>query len=125
MKKANIVNLFTILVVVLTGLQGVIPAMPLNSPQAITIISAVILFIVSGLTAWKQALSNEINNAAVLPTIIVAFVATLAGALDLLKVIPMSESIAQWMRFGITTVTLVINLISKAIWPTPQTKSIL
>lgn len=116
------VTILTILALVFTTIQGMIPSMPLSDSTAV---SAIVMFIVSGTTIWKQALSKEIDNSALIPTIMLAIAATLGGVNELLKLIPFSELTGQWIRFGITAVTALLNVLSKAIWPTPQTKSII
>lgn len=124
-KKSKITNIFTLLVLLGTAFQGLIPTIPLSNATTLTILSAITLFLVSGLTAWKQALSVEIRNHSLKPTIIVAIVATLGGLNDLFNVIPLSETANQWIRFVITLITLFLNLASKVLWPTAETKSTL
>lgn len=118
MKK--IVNALSILAIVFTAIQGVIPEMPIHDT---TIVSAVVMFLVTAFTIWKQALSKEIDNKALKATIIVAAIATLGGLNELFKAFPLSESVSQWLRFIVTSVIAVLNLLSKVLWPTPQTKS--
>jgi hypothetical protein len=121
--KSKVVNIFTLLVLALTAFQGLIPTMPLSNPATLTLVSAIVMFLVSALTAWKQALSVEIDNAGIWPTLIVAIVATIGGLNDLFQVIPFGQNTSQWVRFGITFLTMIINLASKVIWPTAETKS--
>lgn len=116
-------NLFTILVVFFTAFQGVIPAMPINNIATVTIISAVTMFLVSGLTTWKQYISNEIENAALKPTLILAILATLGALNDVFDVVHLSDVLGQWVRFGITLLTMFLNVVSKILWPTENTKS--
>jgi len=124
-KKSKITNIFTLLVLLFTAFQGLIPTIPLSNETTLTILSAVTLFLVSGLTAWKQALSVEISNDSLKPTIIVAIVATLGSLNDLFNVVPVSAMAGQWIRFVITLITLFLNLASKVLWPTAETKSTL
>lgn len=123
--KQKVIAVFTILVIALTAFQSIIPSMPITNEQTITLLSAITLFLVSGLTTWKQALSNEIDNNALKPTLILAAIATLGGLNDLFSVIHLSDSLGQWLRFGITATTMILNVISKVVWPTPATKSTL
>lgn len=118
MKKT--VNILSVLAIVFTAIQGLIPAMPITDN---TIISAVVMFLVSGCTIWKQALSKEIDNNALIPTLIVAVIATMGGLNDLLSVFHFSETVGQWLRFGVTSITMFLNILSKVIWSTPQTKT--
>lgn len=119
-QKTKLTNVFTLLVLALTTFQGLIPAMPI---QSVTLVSGITMFLVSGLTAWKQYLSVEIDNSSLSPTLFVAILATLGGLNDLFNVVHISGSSAQWIRFGITFATAFINLASKILWPTPDTKS--
>lgn len=123
--RTSLVMIFTWVVVFLTAFQGMIPTLPITNAGTITLISAITMFLVSSLTVWKQTLSKEINNEAILPTIAVAIIATLGGLNDLLGVLHFSEIVGQWMRFTITFITMGLNLISKMLYPTPETKSLL
>lgn len=118
----KVVNVLSILAVVFTAIQGMIPAMPLTDTTAV---SAIIMFLVSGTTIWKQALSKEIDSKALVPTIMLAIAASLGGVNELLKLIPFNEITGQWIRFGVTAATALLNILSKTIWPTPETKSII
>lgn len=119
-QRSKLAALFTLLVLLLTTFQGLIPALPVTNT---TLISAVTLFLVSALTAWKQYVSNEISNASLRPTLFVAIIATLGGLNELLNVFTISGTAGQWIRFGITLITAFINLASKILWPTTETKS--
>ena len=123
-QRSKLVNLFTILVLVLTVFQGLIPAMPAIEPGTITLVSALLMFFVSGFTYWKQFLSIEISSKATGPTLIIAAIATLGAANELFNVVPLSELTSQWIRFGITATTMILNLVSKTLWPTDETKSL-
>jgi hypothetical protein len=118
--KSKWVNIFTLVVLFLTTFQGLIPALPMGN---IPVISGVVMFAVSALTAWKQYLSVEIDNSSLWPTLVVAFIATLGGLNDLFSVVHLSENTGQWVRFGITLVTAFLNLASKILYPTNETKS--
>lgn len=121
--NSKTINLLTALVIIVTAFQGIIPAMPLNNPTTITIISSVAMFVVSTLTVLKQYFSAEIGNKALNPTLWVAALAIIGGINELIKVLPMSELTSQWVRFGITFLTMAINLTSKLLYPTPETIS--
>lgn len=123
--RTNVVTIFTAIVIFLTGFQGMIPTLPIKNAEAITLISAITMFLVSSLTVWKQTLSKEINNDAVLPTLAVAVIATLGGLNDLLGVFHFSDIVSQWLRFTITFITMGLNLISKMLYPTAETRSLL
>lgn len=121
--KQKLVGVFTVAVIFLTTFQAVIPAIPLKDPAIVTLISAITLYLVTALTVWKQNLSHQIDDAAKWPTIIVGIVATIGGLNDLVGLVPVSEVIGQWLRFGITFIVMFLNLLSKILWPTPETHS--
>lgn len=122
--KSKIVNIITVFVALLTVFQGLAPDLPVSNPAQVTLISAITIFLVASLTAWKQALSVEINNKALMPTLIIAIVATMGGLNELFDVIPFSAITAQWLRFSITFVIAGLNIISKVLYPTDETKSL-
>lgn len=118
--KAKLTNIFTLLVIMFTTFQGLIPALPIPD---VTLISAITLFAVTALTAWKQFVSIEIADNALYPTLVIAIVATLGGMNDLFGVIKFSEVTGQWIRFSVTFLIAFLNLASKLLWPTEETKS--
>jgi len=122
MKDQN-VNALTIIVGIVALIQGLVPTMPIQNPQTATIISAVLMFLATILTVWKQYGSDEIRNNATTPILIVAGIAIVGGLNDLFAVFPMSETASQWVRFGITAATAILNFFSKIMYPTPETKS--
>ena len=121
--RSKITTLFTLLVVLLTAFQGLIPTLPISNVSVIATISAITMFLVSGITTWKQFLSNEIDNAALKPTIIVAIIATIGGLNELFNVVHFSAVADQWVRFAITLITMFLNVASKILWPTTETKT--
>jgi hypothetical protein len=123
--KSKLINLFTVFVALLTVFQGLISDLPIKDESTLTIISAVTMFLVTGITVWKQYVSDEIANKALVPTLIVAIVATIGGFNDLLNAFPIPEVTGQWLRFSITFITAGLNIISKVLYPTPETKSLL
>jgi len=112
-------------VLFLTAFQFIIPQMPFKDPAITTTISAFTLYLVTALTVWKQNLSKQIDDVAKWPTIIVGITASVAGMADLLGVLPFTELADQWIRFGITSIVMFLNILSKVLWPTPQTHSII
>lgn len=123
--KTKLTDIFTLLVIVLTTFQGLIPTLPVSDTSVITILSAIIMFLVASLTAWKQLLSVEIRNGGLWPTIILGLIATIGGLNDVLNVLTIGQLTGQWIRFGITASLMILNMISKILWPTPQTKSLI
>jgi predicted anti-sigma-YlaC factor YlaD len=123
--KQKLVGVFTVTVIFLTTFQGLIPTLPFGNQAALTIVSAVTMYLVTAITIWKQILSKQIDDAAKWPTIIVGIIATIGGLNDLFSVVPISEILGQWLRFGITFIVMFLNVLSKVLWPTPETKSTL
>lgn len=121
--KSRAVNILTILVVFFTAFQTAVATMPLQNPQTITILGAILMYLVTTLTIWKQKLSIEIQNKSLWPTIVIATIATLGGLNDVFNVIPIAEIYNVWIRWGITFVTMFLNILSKLLWPTEQTTS--
>lgn len=124
MKNANLERLFTLFVVLLSTLQTAIPSLPISNPNTITLVSAIVMFLVVGLTAWKQYFSVEITNASLIPTVIIAIVATLGGLNDLIGAFHISPALGQWIRFAVTAVVTILNVVSKELWPSPAAKAI-
>ena len=122
MKNQN-VNALTLIVGIVALIQGLVPTMPIQNPQTATILSAVLMFLATALTVWKQYGSSEIRNNATTPILIVAAIAIIGGLNDLFAVIPFSDLTSQWIRFGITATTAILNFLSKVMYPTPETKS--
>jgi len=78
------------------------------------------MYLVNGLTALNQYLSTKIANMALNASLVVFLLAVIGGLNDLFTVIPLSETVNQWIRFGITFASMVLNFISKQIYPAPQ-----
>lgn len=122
--RSELTRLFTVLLVVFTTIQTAIPSFPIESATTKAIIGAIFMFLVVGLTAWKQYLSVEIRNSAIWPTLFIALVATLQGLNDLIDAIPFSQSTSAWIRIGISTLAMIFSLVSKSLWPSPESKII-
>ena len=119
LSNPKLLNLFTMLVAIFTLFQGLIPSLPIPDT---TVVSAIVMFLVLALTAWRQAFSRIINNAALWPTIIIAAIATIGGLNDLFDVFSISDIAGQWIRFSITALTAVLNLLSTTFWPIKDKK---
>lgn len=122
--RSELTRIFTGILVFLTTVQAVIPQTPITNPSTKALVEAVFMFLVVGFTAWKQYLSVEIRNGAIWPTIILAVIATFGGLNDLINVIPMSDVTSQWVKLSVSTLTVMLSLFSKTLWPTPESKII-
>ncbi len=78
---------------------------------------AVLTYLMLISTTWKQYLSPDISNTGAHVTIVIAIVATLTGALDLLNVFHVSPITAQWVKWGVSILVLALNVLSKTIFP--------
>lgn len=116
-KVQNYLGVLTMLVIFLTTFQGLIPTMPINNPLTISIISAIVLFLVNTLTAWKQYLSKAIDNKAMIPVAIMCLLALLGGLNDLFDVFHFNANTNQWIRFWLTFITMGLNLLSQLLFP--------
>jgi hypothetical protein len=74
------------------------------------------------MTAWKQALSPEISNTALRLTIATAIAATIAGLGDLLNIVHISTSTAAYIKWGISIFVMIINILSKSLFPSDDQK---
>lgn len=115
-QKSNLTTIFNAAVYILTGLQAMVPTMPLT-PTGATWVSVITMFLVSALTAWRQYISEKIDNKATYYTLIVALIATMGGLNELIEAINVPEKTGQWVRFTITFLTMVLNGLSKTIFP--------
>lgn len=122
--RSQLTRLITLVLVFLTTWQATIPNFPIDNPNTKAIIEAVFMFVVVGLTAWMQYLSVEIRNGALFPTLAIFLIAILGGLNDLINVIPLSALASQWVRLGISSLASIFSIISKTLWPTPQSKII-
>ena len=108
----NLLIFCTYLVIILSAVQGFVPSMPVSNPNTLKYVSAVILCLTILATAWKQFASAEISNASLIPTLLVALTATIGGITDLAGKLPFDAHTAQWIRFGLTAFTAILNVFS-------------
>lgn len=124
MTKSNWVRNITAAVGFITVAQGFVVTMPANA-ETITLISAILIYLASILTALKQVLSVEIKTRkALIGSAILFLIATFGGIGDLLNVVNFGELTEQWIRFGVTGAILILNFSSKQWFPTQEGKVI-
>ena len=121
--RSNLVKFLTAVALILTTFQGLIPTIPISDVGTITTISAIVMFLVQGVTALKQYLSNSISNISLNPTLVILIVSVLASFIDLLDIVNLGAVTEQWIRFGITFVTLCLNLTSKILYPSESVQN--
>lgn len=122
-QKNNLTNLYGILALVFTILQLSFSAnSPIQNVAVQGLVSASFLFLVQFFTALKQKTSIEVNDhQAMKATWIVFAISVIAGITDVTNLIPWGLETAKWVRFSLTTVSMVLNAISKMLWPTSET----
>jgi hypothetical protein len=106
-------------IILLTVLQGILPTSPLKG-DALTWASASILLTLSVLTATQQYFNNCIDNAAIYKTAAITFIAILGAINHFTNTVPLSESLAQWLRFSISALIAVLNTYSETFFPTTK-----
>lgn len=126
MNKKTVINWLNYTIGFLTALQGILPGLPplSSSPERnayfLKIISAIIVFVVPVLTAWKQKASEYINDNALLLTFGAILLAIGGGLNDLFNGIDFSPVTQQWLRFAVTALSLLINFFSRKIVPSAK-----
>lgn len=115
-------KLVTALVLMLTVIQGLVPSLPIVDVGLKTMLSAIFMFLVQAMTAWRQHVNSLISTTAEKFTLGMFILAALGGLNDFFNVIQISETAGQWIRFSITAATAVINLISPIVWPANQNR---
>lgn len=122
--RSDWVRAITMIVSFITIIQGYLGATPLNQETTI-IVSAVLIYLASVLTAIKQSISVEIKTRkALIASIIAVLIATIGGLTDIFNVVHINDILAQWLRFGVTGSILLLNLASKKLFPTQEGKVI-
>ena len=121
MTKEKSAKLLFLFITIFTAFQGFIPSIPNIGAHTTTLLSAIVLYAVSIMTLIRQSISEQIDNDAKKVTWFVILIASIGGLNDLTNLIHFSEATDQWVRFGITFTTFVLNLVSKIVWNTPET----
>ena len=124
MKKETVLKWLTGLAVVLGSIQLLVPTMPVQDPSTLKWVSAILLFLTAGVTIWKQYLSDLISNSAATVTWVIAGLATIGALNELVDQVEINNAVAQWVRFGVTALTVVLNIYSKLLFPSQEQKAI-
>lgn len=115
--RDSIAKLLGVLVLFFTGVQGFVTIAPFQDAHTAVVVGAIFVYLGSACTIWQQFLSSKTDNVSIWPTAIVAVIATIAGVLDLLKVINIDPVTGQWIRFSVSVVTMLLGQISSVLWP--------
>lgn len=122
-KNSSIVLILTIISAVLTVFQPLVPTLPGLSDLTLKITGASVMFLLQSVTLVKQYLSVEINNKSTQLTWAMVIVSILGFANEFVTVIPFSPFWSQLVIIVITVATGTLNLLSKIIWSTEETRS--
>ena len=115
-QRAKWTNILTAIATVVGVLQTTLTTPPF-SVSVVFIFGAVLTYSILVLTAWKQFLSNDISDTGAHVTIIIAIIATVAGLVDLIPIFKVQPLVAQWIKWGISIVVLILNVLSKTLFP--------
>lgn len=115
--KAQIANVFTATVAVITIVQGSMLRNPPLSDNAIQITGTIFTYLALGLTAWKQYLSPDVNTSGQKTTFWIAAIATVGGLSDLVGIFSLSDVVQQYISLGISVLVTILNVVSKQLFP--------
>lgn len=123
-EKTGMAKTFSLLAIVFTAFQLMIPGIPGITADSIKTITAIDMGLVSVFTLLYQYFHQEIKNKAMWPTIILVGL----GILDVFNTtiiqIPISETWGKWISFIITTLIMLLNILSKTMFPTEEAKQV-
>ena len=119
--KIRLANILTAVASVIAVGQTFLTTPPFST-ETIFKVGAVITYISLLVTIWKQYLSPDVSNAGTRFTIYLAIAASLAGAADLLNITNFSDTTEQYIRWGITVLSAILNILSKQIFPSAEQK---
>lgn len=114
--KLKLSNIFTALVSIVAIIQTMITNPPFTDDQVFTL-GAVLTYAALVLTYAKQYFSPEVSDIARKATMWIAIIATVTGLLDLIKVFHLNDVTEQRIRWIITSVVAILNIISKQLFP--------
>ena len=115
-QKSKIANILTALTTVFVIAQTFLTTPPFT-PDAIALWGAIFTYAVLVSTAWKQYLSPEVSNTAVKVTIYITIAATLTGLLSLVNIFHFSDQTSVTIKWVITSIVTLINILSKQLFP--------
>ena len=119
--KIRWANILTAIASIIAIVQTFLTTPPFSTETVFTI-GAVLTYVSLLATTWKQYLSPEVASTGTKVTIAIAIAATLAGLLDLLNVTHFSDQTEQYVRWGITVASAILNILSKQIFPSSEQK---
>ncbi len=117
--KTRWANIITAIVSALVLFQGYLTTPPFT-PDNIATIGSIVAFLVLILTSLKQWLSPEVSDTAAKVTLWAVGIAFLSGILDLLDVFKLDAELDQRIRFWVSAAVMVINILSKTLFPSKE-----
>lgn len=114
--KLKWANLLTAIVAILAVLQTFLTTPPFPVEWVFTM-GAIVTYLTLALTTWKQYLSPDVSGSGVTVTIWIAVIATIGGLADLINIFHIPEQTSQYIRWGITVIVAILNVLSKQIFP--------
>lgn len=122
--KSKIANVLTALAAVIVTVQSFLVNPPF-SDHVIFVLGAVLTYLTLVVTTFKQFFSADISDRGAYLTIGILIVSTLAGGLNLLDVFNVSPVTAQWIKWGISMLALMLNILSKTLFPSMMQKEVM
>lgn len=123
--RKTILAIIAVFVLILTAFQGLIPTITWVPQEQLTIYGSITFVVVNILTVWKQYLSASVaTGPAIKRTLIVALIATVAGLLDVTNLVHFPGHWGDIIRFIFTLIAMVLNLLSKQMFPSEEQKAI-
>jgi len=119
--KLRLANHLTTITAIVAIVQTTLTTPPFN-PQTVAVLTAICTLVTLIGTYGKQYLSPEVSNTGQQVTLGVFSAAVLTGILDFTHVLNLSAGTANWIKWGITVATLVVNIYSKQIFPSAEQK---
>lgn len=120
--KTRLANILTALVTIFALAQTFLTSPPFD-PATIAVVTAILTYAVLAATTWKQYLSPEVSTTGAWFTFWTAVAATLTGLGDLFNVFHFTPHTAQLIKWAITSVVAIINVLSKQIFPSQFQKN--
>ena len=120
-KKARWANILTSIVATIAIVQSAITNPPF-SDATIFLLSSIFTYLALAGTAWKQYLSPDVSVTGQSVTIWIAVIATIAGLVDLLPAVNIPPATSQWIKWAISIIIMIINVLSKQIFPSEMQK---
>lgn len=120
--KLRWANILTALASIIAVVQTMLTSPPFT-PEQVILWGTVFTYLTLAATSWKQYLSPEVSNTGAQVTLWMAVAITAGGLVDILGVFKFSDKTAMYVKWGITVLVAVINILSKQIFPSASQKS--